>query len=127
MNTEEIIEQLQEQIKIVQEVRKFYEEKFGYTILSSVIPEELKERYKDLREKESILQNCILDLKSIDKIHNSAVEALNEEIAEMNKFGFIFSNVFIEEEYGWKSSTAGSCGWFNEGEEGWNDSGCSGG
>lgn len=126
MNTEEIIEQLQEQIEIVQEVRKFYEEKFGYTILSSVIPEELKERYRDLREKESILQNCILDLKSIDKIHNSAVEALNEEIAEMNKFGFIFSNVFVEEEYGWKSS-AGSCGWFNEGEEGWNDSGCSGG
>ncbi len=124
---------IEKQLEVVQACRKFYEDKFGYGILDSSFKiVEIQERYQELLDEEANLLHSLEVIsvaQGLIQNNQTSVDAINKEIESLNELGFLFAKVDKESEevdHAWNSS-AGSCGWYNEGEHGWNDSGCSGG
>lgn len=126
-------DELEKELKLVQDLRKTYEDHFSYQVLTSEVDANLKDLYLSLVNREDDLRACLMILRDIKISNLSYSDAWNREVEKINDIGYLFSFVpdgTTYESLGngdyWESS-AGSCGWYNEGEHGWNDSGCSGG
>lgn len=118
-----LAKEIKDKLQIVRDVRKSYEDRFGYDILSSekTLPEELRVRFNELIQKEALLGTLLLFVLN-DKEFSHFGEAWNDEVKFLNDCGFLFSEIDSQSSY---EDFAENKFAFEKDEDGWHSSDCS--